>query len=81
MALYFTLIKCHRSEELLLRLPAINESRNSTIKMKNKILAMEAAPAAIPKKPKIPAMIAITRKITVQRNICFVFRLLIIICM
>ena len=33
------------------------------------ILAIEAAPAAIPVKPKIAAMIAITIKIIVQRNI------------
>lgn len=43
--------------------------------MKNKILAIEAAPEAIPPKPKIAAMIATIRKITVQRNIVFEFRL------
>ena len=37
--------------------------------MKKSTLAMDAAPAAIPKNPKTPAIIAITRKITVQRNI------------
>ncbi len=42
--------------------------------MKNKILAMEAAPAAIPPKPKIAAMIATTRKITVQRSIIYLFK-------
>ena len=43
--------------------------------MKNKILAIEAAPEAIPPKPKIAAIIATIRKITVQRNIVFEFRL------
>ena len=37
--------------------------------MKNRILAMEAAPAAIPVKPKMAAIIATTRNITVQRSI------------
>jgi len=41
--------------------------------MKNKIFAIEAAPAAIPKNPKAPAISAITRKIIDQRNICLVF--------
>jgi len=56
--------------------PAINEIKNNTIKMKNRTFAMEAAPTAIPVKPKIAAIIAITRKITVQRNIVKNFRLL-----
>jgi hypothetical protein len=37
--------------------------------MKNRILAMEAAPAAIPVKPKTAAIIATTRNMTVQRSI------------
>ena len=41
----------------------------STKKIKNKILAIPAAPAAIPPKPNIAAMIATIKKITVQRNI------------
>ena len=40
----------------------------STRKMKNRILAISAAPAAIPPNPKIAAMIATTRKMSVQRN-------------
>ena len=47
----------------------MSETRNRTMKMKNKILAIPAAPAAIPPKPKMAAMMATTRKITVQRNI------------
>lgn len=34
---------------------------------------MAAAPTAIPPKPKIAAIIAITKKITVQRNIKLMF--------
>jgi hypothetical protein len=53
--------------------PAISDIRNNTIKMKNKILAIEAALAAMPKNPKIPATMAIIRKITAQRNIALSF--------
>ena len=56
----------------------MSETRNKTRKMKNKIFAMEAAPAAIPPNPNMAAIIATTRKITVQRNIIFLFSLLII---
>lgn len=38
-------------------------------KTKNMILAMEAAPAAIPVKPKIAAIIAITRNMAVHLRI------------
>ena len=41
----------------------------STRKIKNKIFAIEAAPAAIPPKPNIAAIIATTKNMTVQRNI------------
>lgn len=37
--------------------------------MKNRILAIEVAPAEILPKPKMPATIAIIKKITAQRNI------------
>lgn len=50
-------------------LPIIKESTNSTIKIKNNTLAIPAALAAIPPNPKIAAMIATTKNITVQRNI------------
>jgi len=53
----------------LLNPPAINDNTNKTMKMKNRILAIEAAPAAIPPNPKMAAIIAMTRKIIVQRNI------------
>lgn len=49
--------------------PNISVRRNKTIKIKNNTLAIEAAPAEIPVKPKRPAMIATTKKISVQRNI------------
>jgi hypothetical protein len=44
------------------------------MKMKNKIFAIEAAPEAIPPKPKTAAMMATTKNITVQRNISFRFK-------
>ena len=50
-------------------LPKSKLNTNSTKKIKNKILAIPAAPAAIPPKPKIAAMMATIKKITVQRNI------------
>ena len=37
--------------------------------MKNRILAIPAAPAAIPPKPNTPATIAKIMKVIVQRNI------------
>jgi len=43
--------------------------------MKNKILAILAAPAAIPPNPKIPAIIANMIKVTVQRNIVLCFKI------
>ena len=55
-------------------LPRINESRNNTIKIKNRILAIEVAPAAIPPKPNMAATIATIKKITVQRNIYLNFK-------
>ncbi len=52
-----------------LLLPEPRETTNMMRKIKNNIFAIEAAPAAILKKPKIPATIAITRKVTVHLNI------------
>jgi hypothetical protein len=43
--------------------------------MKNKILAIPAAPAAIPPKPNTAAIMAKIIKVTVQRNIINSFRL------
>ena len=53
----------------------MREMRNNTMKMKNKILAIPAAPAATPPNPKIAAMIATIKKITVQRSIKYDFSL------
>jgi len=39
------------------------------MKIKNKIFAMEVAPAAIPPNPNTAAITAMIRKIIVQRNI------------
>ena len=55
-------------------LPKIKDNKNKTIKIVNKIFAMEAAPAAMPPNPKIAAMIATTKKVTVQRNIIESFK-------
>ena len=57
------------SQTVLFDLPKNRDTINNTRKIKNKTLAMEAAPAAIPPNPKIAAMMATTRKITVQRSI------------
>jgi hypothetical protein len=54
---------------VLLERPKISDRTNKTRNIKNKILAIPAAPAATPPNPKIAAMIATIRKITVQRNI------------
>ena len=53
--------------------PVNKEIINSTIKIKNRIFAILAAPAAIPPNPKIAAMMASTIKVIVQRNIYLVF--------
>jgi hypothetical protein len=55
-------------------LPLIKESRNNTKKIKNKILAIPAAPAAMPPNPNIAAIIAITRNVIVQPNIIVIFK-------
>jgi len=49
----------------MLFLPLISDIMNKTKNMKNKTLAILAAPAAIPPKPNIPAIIARIIKITV----------------
>ena len=54
-------------------LPKSNVPRNKTIKIKNRIFAMEAAPASIPVNPKMPATIAITRKIAAHFSIVVSF--------
>jgi hypothetical protein len=51
----------------------MSDIRNNTINIKNKTLAIDAAPAAMPPNPKMAAIIATTRKITVQRNIILKF--------
>ena len=67
-SLYIELLNQSGSDVRPHRPPRISEIRKSTIKMKNKILAIDAAPAAIPKKPKAPAIRAIIRKMSVQRS-------------
>ena len=63
----------YRSPDLVADLPKINDNKKRTMKMKNKTFAMEAAPDAMPPKPNIAAMMATTKKITVQRNISLDF--------
>ena len=53
----------------MIDLPNIKDKRNKTIKIANKILAIEAAPAAMPPNPNMAAIIATIKKVTVQRNI------------
>jgi hypothetical protein len=53
--------------------PAMSAIRNNTMKTKNKILAIDAAPAAIPVKPNTAATIATIKNISAQRNICLSF--------
>lgn len=45
----------------MVRLPNMNDIINSTIKIKNNILAMLAAPAAMPPKPNMAAIMAIIK--------------------
>ena len=47
----------------------ISVTTNSTIKIKKRTFAIPAALAAIPKNPKMAAIIAMTKKIIDQRNI------------
>jgi hypothetical protein len=61
---------------MLLLLPKNNEMIKSTMKIKNNILAIPAALAAIPKKPKMPAIIAITRKISVHLSMSLIFEVI-----
>jgi len=49
--------------------PATSAITNNTMKIKNRIFAIAAAPSAIPVNPNIAATIATTKKITDQRNI------------
>jgi len=49
--------------------PKMTTIRKRTRKMKNNTLAIEAAPAAIPVKPKIPAIIAIMKKMAAHLSI------------
>ena len=49
-------------------LPRINPRIQRTMKMKNSVLAIPAAPAAMPVNPNIAAISAITRKIADHLN-------------
>jgi len=53
--------------------PAINATTNSTRNTKNRIFAMDAAPAAMPVNPNNAATSATTRNMSDQRNIVIRF--------
>ena len=53
--------------------PATSAITKSTRKIKNSILAIEAAPAAMPVNPNTAATIATIKNIRAQRNIVIVF--------
>lgn len=60
-------------------LPVSNEITSSTRKIKKSTFAIPAAPAAIPPNPNIAAIIAKIIKVTVQRNIEFVLRVVVML--
>jgi hypothetical protein len=49
--------------------PKASTNTKRTTKIKNNTFAIEAAPSAIPPKPNIAAIIAMTKNIAAQRNI------------
>lgn len=49
--------------------PKISVRRNNTTKRKNRNLAIDAAPAAIPVNPKTAAISATMKNVNAQRNI------------
>jgi hypothetical protein len=52
--------------------PKIRVRRNNTTKRKNRNLAIDAAPAAIPVNPNTAAISATTKNVIDQRNIALV---------
>jgi len=54
-------------------IPNIRVRANNIAKIVNRNLAIEAAPSDIPVKPKIAAIIAMTKKIADHFNIRFLF--------
>ncbi len=54
--------------------PKIALNNISTIKIKKIVLAIDAAPDAMPVKPKMAATIAITKKMAVHFNIIYSFK-------
>ena len=63
------IIRVDQRPDPVLLLPNISDITKSTRKTTNSILAIDAAPAAIPPKPNTAAMMAIIRKAIDQRNI------------
>ena len=65
----FLFKKCFQNYHAFLNKLPTKETKNNTKKIKNKTLAIEAAPAAMPPKPKIAAIIATTKNVIDQRII------------
>ena len=61
--------KCVKRYRLKIDAPNAIASTKSTTKTKNRILAIEAAPSAIPPNPNIAATMAMMKNIAAQRNI------------
>jgi hypothetical protein len=57
--------------------PAINAMRNNTIKTKKRILAIDAAPAAMPVNPNTAATMATIKNMSAQRNMISKFKFMI----
>lgn len=49
----------------------MSDNTNKTMNIKNRIFAIDAAPAAKPPNPKIAAITATMRNVIVQRNIVY----------
>jgi hypothetical protein len=67
----FFLININSGRHLLTD-PVMRDITNKTRKIKNKTLAIPAAPDAIPPNPKIAATMAMIRNVTVHRSIVIV---------
>jgi hypothetical protein len=68
------------NQHYFLNSPASKEITNNTRKIKNRILAIDTAPAAMPPNPNTAAMMAIIKKINAQRNIVVAFKVNNVIC-
>jgi hypothetical protein len=67
-------LRCQKPSQVYADLSSLmtSETTNNTRKIKNRTWAMLAAPAAIPLKPNIAAMIATTKKRSVNLSIVLI---------